>query len=239
MNVAITGGNTNWGAGIALAVSGDGVTVNSVTVQSPTSLLANLSIAADATQSARDVTATTPLGASNEVAMGTNVIVVGAAAAFPTVTSVQPSTVAWKMKRATMGDVARLAAVSKELPREATFRRLPSSHRVELLRLKVPENVERLASKAISGKLSVQKLRALIQKEVERTSAASDRGRKRTPTVVRAIEACLRAVRDEETGRLLFRRSDIDNITEEQVARAQTALASLEKRVADLRRLLG
>ena len=94
VNVAITGGNTNWGAGTTLAVSGDGVTVNSVTVQSPTSLLANLSISADATQSARDVTATTPLGDSNEVAMGTNVIVVGAAAAFPTVTSVQPSTVA-------------------------------------------------------------------------------------------------------------------------------------------------
>ena len=143
------------------------------------------------------------------------------------------------VSRTFLANALRLAAVSKELPREATFRRLPSSHRVELLRLKVPENVERLASKALSGKLSVQKLRALIQKEVERTSADADRGRKRTPTVLRAIEACLRAVRDEETGRLLFRRSDIDNMTEEQVARAQTALASLEKRVADLRRLLG
>jgi hypothetical protein len=48
----------------------------------------------------------------------------------------------------------------------------------------------------------------------------------------------LRALRDEETGKLLVRRSDVDDMTEEQLARAQTALASLEKRVVDLRRLL-
>ena len=75
-------------------------------------------------------------------------------------------------------------------------------------------------------------------REVERSNAGSDRGRKRTPQVLRAIDACLRALRDEETGRLLVRRSDIDEMTEEQLARAQTALASLGKRVADLRRLL-
>ena len=142
------------------------------------------------------------------------------------------------VSRTFLANALRLAIVSKELPSEATFRRLPSSHRIELLRLKAPENVERLASKAISGKLSVQKLRALIQKEVERSNAGSDRGRKRTPQVLRAIDACLRALRDEETGRLLVRRSDIDEMTEEQLARAQTALASLGKRVADLRRLL-
>jgi len=32
--------------------------------------------------------------------------------------------------------------------------------------------------------------------------------------------------------------SDVDDMTDEQLARAQTALASLEKRVVDLRRLL-
>ena len=94
VNVAITGSNTNWGAGTTLAISGDGVTVNSVTVQSPTSLIANLSIDSGATQSTRDVTATTPLGGTNEVATGTNIITVGPAASFPTITSIQPSTVA-------------------------------------------------------------------------------------------------------------------------------------------------
>jgi hypothetical protein len=142
------------------------------------------------------------------------------------------------VSRTFLANALRMAAVSKDLPRAATFRRLPSSHRVELLRLKAPENVERFASKAISQKLSVQKLRALIQKEVERGSGSSGRGRKRTPQALRAIEACLRALRDEEAGKLLVRRSDVDDMTEEQLARAQTALASLEKRVADLRRLL-
>src|SRR5262249_22578922 len=94
VNVALTGGNTNWGAGTTVSLSGDGVTVNSVTVQSATSLIATLTIAADATQSTRDVTATTPLGGTNEVATGTNIISIVPPASFPTVTSIQPSTVA-------------------------------------------------------------------------------------------------------------------------------------------------
>lgn len=57
--------------------------------------------------------------------------------------------------------------------------------------------------------------------------------------VIQAIEASLRALRDEDTGRLLVRRSDVDTMTEEQIARAQATLASLEKRVAELRRLMG
>lgn len=68
---------------------------------------------------------------------------------------------------------------------------------------------------------------------------ASGRGRKRTPEVLKAIEACLRVLRDEETGKLLFRRADVADMTEEQQARADAALKSLEKRVAELRRVLG
>ena len=142
------------------------------------------------------------------------------------------------MRSQNLANARTAAAISKDLPRGATFRRLPSSHRIELLRLKAPENVERLASRAISQKLSVQKLRALIQKEVDRDSAGLGRGRKRTPQALRAIEVCLRALRDEQTGKLLVRRSHVDEMTEEQLVRAQTALAWLEKRVADLRRLL-
>jgi hypothetical protein len=143
------------------------------------------------------------------------------------------------VSRTFLANALRIAAMTKELPRAAVFHRLPPSHRVELLRLKGPENVERLAGRAASDRLSVAKLRALIQKEVERTGTDSGRGRKRSPQVIRAIEACLRALRDEETGRLLVRRSDVDEMTEEQLARAQTALASLEKRVTELRRLMG
>jgi hypothetical protein len=56
--------------------------------------------------------------------------------------------------------------------------------------------------------------------------------------VLKAIEACLRVLRDEETGKLLFHRSDVTEMTDEQQAKADAALRSLEKRVAELRRIL-
>jgi hypothetical protein len=143
------------------------------------------------------------------------------------------------VSRTFLSNALRMAAVTKELPRSASFHRLPPSHRVELLRVKAPEQVERLAAKAVEARLSVQKLRALVQKEGDRTRSGAVRGRKRTPNALKAIEACLRTLRDEATGRLLFHRSDIDQMTEEQLARGQATLAVLEKRVAELRRLMG
>jgi hypothetical protein len=143
------------------------------------------------------------------------------------------------VSRTFLANALRMAAVMKELPRSASFHRLPPSHRVELLRVKAPEQVERLAAKAVQTRLSVQKLRTLVQKEGDRTRLGVVRGRKRTPNALKAIDACLRVLRDEATGRLLFHRSDVDEMTEEQLARGQAALAILEKRVAELRRLIG
>jgi hypothetical protein len=140
--------------------------------------------------------------------------------------------------RTFLANALRMAAVSKGLPRGASFIRLPPSHRVELLRVRSPEIVERLAAKAVGSNLSVQKLRALVRKQEDRGAAKAKRGRRRTPAVLKAIEMCLRALRDEDTGRLLFRRSDIDEMTDEQRARGQAALESLEKRIADLSRLM-
>jgi polyhydroxyalkanoate synthesis regulator phasin len=104
--------------------------------------------------------------------------------------------------------------------------------------VRAPEKLERLASKVVEGKLSVQKLRTLVQKEQEKAKDTSGRGRKRSPEVLKAIEACLRVLRDEETGKLLFHRSDVTEMTDEQQAKADAALRSLEKRVAELRRIL-
>ena len=66
LNVSITGFNTTFTSG-STANFGSGVTVNSLTFISPTSLLANVTIAANAGLGARDVTVTTggiPLTAS-------------------------------------------------------------------------------------------------------------------------------------------------------------------------------
>jgi hypothetical protein len=141
------------------------------------------------------------------------------------------------VSRTFLANALRVAAVQKQLPRGATFRRLPPSHRVELVRVGEPERIEQLASKAVDGKLSVQKLRTLVQKEQDKGKSVA-RGRKRSPEVLKAIEACLRVLRDEETGKLLFHRSDVSELTDEQQAKALAALSSLEKRVAELRRIL-
>jgi hypothetical protein len=143
------------------------------------------------------------------------------------------------VSRTFLQNALRLAAVSRGLPRGATFNQLPASHRVELLRVKAPERLEKLATRAVEGRLSVKKLRVLVQKAEVRSATAPGRGRTAAPSVSKAVEGCLRLLRDEETGKLLFRKSDISGLTEEQLERARTAFKLLDKRVEDLRRLLG
>jgi hypothetical protein len=133
----------------------------------------------------------------------------------------------------------RLAAVAKQLPRSSMFAQLPPSHRVELLRVKAPERREKLATRAMESRLSVQKLRVLVAKVAVRDQEHPGQGRRPTPGMLKAIEGCLRLLRNEETGKLLFKKGDAKQMTEEQSARAEAALQVLEKRVADLRRILG
>jgi hypothetical protein len=83
---------------------------------------------------------------------------------------------------------------------------------------------------------SVQKLRTLVQK-TETRSTAAPRGRVAAADVIKAIEGCLRLLRDEETGKVLFRRADVTDLTEEQWERANAAFKILAKRVAALRRM--
>jgi hypothetical protein len=138
------------------------------------------------------------------------------------------------ISRTFLVNALRMAVITKGLPKAATFNRLPPSHRVELLRVREPEKLQRLATRAVEGKLSVVKLRSLVQR-----AEPPGRGRRPSPGVLKSIEHCLRLLREEETGKLLFRRSDIAEMTEEQHARADAVLKTLEKRIADLRRILG
>lgn len=93
LSIEVNGSNTNFVAGqSALAVSGPGVTVNSVTVISPTILNANISVAPGATLGFRDLTVTTNLGAgSTETARGIGAINVVTAPTTPQTISVTPS----------------------------------------------------------------------------------------------------------------------------------------------------
>jgi hypothetical protein len=91
----------------------------------------------------------------------------------------------------------------------------------------------------MQSRLSVAKLRALVRKEADRRRSTSNRGRPRTPEVIKAIDSCLRSLRNEETSKLRFSRSDLAKLNEEQHARVGQALELLEKRVAELRRIVG
>ena len=83
-NVAIVGQNTNFAQGTTTASFGAGVTVNSLTVTSPTAATANISIAANATPGPRNVTLTT----GTEVATLTAAFTVTGA---PAITSLTPN----------------------------------------------------------------------------------------------------------------------------------------------------
>ncbi len=72
LNVVVTGSNTNFVNGITTVNLGSGITVNSVSVSSPTSLTANITIATAASTGLRNITVTT--GA--ETANGSNVFTV-------------------------------------------------------------------------------------------------------------------------------------------------------------------
>lgn len=90
--ITLKGGNTNWRNGTQVGFSGGGITVNSVNVLSPTSLVALVEIGAAAGLGMRDVTVTTPLGGGTETALGVGVVEVTTAPFFPAILSVEPST---------------------------------------------------------------------------------------------------------------------------------------------------
>jgi hypothetical protein len=95
IDVAITGANTNFQSASVLTFSGTGITLNFRLIQSATVMLANLTIAPDATLGFRDVIVTTDLGGGAvETATGVGAFNVTAVPTGPTITSVSPSSAA-------------------------------------------------------------------------------------------------------------------------------------------------
>jgi len=130
-----------------------------------------------------------------------------------------------------------MAVVVRSLPEGTPFWQLPPSHRVELLKLKDPERIETVAQKALDRGMTVRKLREVAKKQARRTR--STRGRKPLPEVLKALRRCVKLMRDEETGRLGFRRSDIDELDEEQGKEAAELAENLHRRAGELAKLLG
>lgn len=89
LDVAVIGTGFQPGAGATtVAFSGAGITVNTVTVNSTTSITANIDIGAGAATTLRDITVTNPVGT---VTMGTGVGLFQVTGPNPTITSIVPS----------------------------------------------------------------------------------------------------------------------------------------------------
>jgi hypothetical protein len=83
----------------------------------------------------------------------------------------------------------------------------------------------------------VQKLRELVRKERAK-SKKNPQGRKPTPTVVRVLTACAKLLRDQATGRLVFRKADFAELTPEQVEEVKELREMLLKRMEEVQKLL-
>lgn len=90
--VTLTGRKTNWRTGsTSVAFSDPKLAVQSVTVNSPTSLTVIVQVASDLTTGRYDATVTTALGSSTETAKGTSVLNVTSATTDPIITSITPA----------------------------------------------------------------------------------------------------------------------------------------------------
>lgn len=125
-----------------------------------------------------------------------------------------------------------VAVLELSLRPGSQFLQLPASHRVELLGVRDPVEVERLAGIAVDGKLSVHKLRALVRREVKRSS--STRGPKPVPAVVRLLRQVHRSIRSSN-GQVL---SESAELTGEQRAEACLLLAEVVRWLRELAALL-
>lgn len=141
------------------------------------------------------------------------------------------------VRRTFLANSLQLAAYSRRLSEGSPFLQLPPSHRVELLRLGAVEKVENLAATAVEKNMTVQKIREVVRKEREKHK--STRGRKPTPEILRALALCIRAVRNEDTGRLMFRQDDVNQLTEVQRGELKKMLESLTQRLGELSELVG
>lgn len=138
-----------------------------------------------------------------------------------------------------LSSAIRIAAVSRQLPTDASFTRLPVSHRVELLRLPEDE-IEPLAASVLKRALPVRELRdqvtaILASKETTRTR----RGRPRLPAIVKVVQALERTLAGDGLVGSSFRTDDAAKLSDAQRAEVKAAIERLSERIGHLRKLLG
>ncbi|MBI5531160.1 MAG: hypothetical protein HY898_00490 [Deltaproteobacteria bacterium] len=141
------------------------------------------------------------------------------------------------VRRTTLANALQMACLIRELPSHSPFLSLPPSHRVELLRAGSPARVDELAGRVLESKMTVKKIRETLRKE--RGKSKSKRGRKPLPPIVRTLRAAIKMLRDDTTGRLIFRRDDVDALRQEHLAQARADIDVVAKRIEEFIKLLG
>ncbi|MBI5531822.1 MAG: hypothetical protein HY898_03845 [Deltaproteobacteria bacterium] len=142
------------------------------------------------------------------------------------------------VSRTFLANAIGVAVMTKHLPKSSSFLKLPPSHKTELLGISTPEKAETLAAKVIEGKLTVQKLRELVRKERAK-GKKNPQGRKPMPTVVRVLTSCAKLLNHRETGRLVFRKADFAELTDDQREEVKELLLLFQKRLEEIQKHLG
>ena len=142
------------------------------------------------------------------------------------------------VSRTFLANAIGVAVMTKHLPRSSPILKLPPSHKTELLGVSTPEKAENLAAKVLEGKLTVVKLRELVRKERAKNKK-NPQGRKPTPTVVRVLTSCAKLLRDQTTGRLVFRKADFAELTPEQVEEVKELREVILKRMDEIQKAVG
>lgn len=114
------------------------------------------------------------------------------------------------------------------------FKQLPPSHQATLVPLREPEKVEKLAGKALSKKLSLRDLSALVTDELAKKEP-DGRGRKPRPVIVKTLSRSVKLF-TLESGRRSFTKAQVDELTDED---AKAALKTAKSLVESLNKLIG
>lgn len=129
-----------------------------------------------------------------------------------------------------------LAGLRRQLGEDSAFSRLPQSLAIELLPLRDPQHIERLATDVLSWPgFTVRNLRDAVRAMKPNTGS----GRRRKPRLVEAVEALARALGDGPNGQLELGADDVAALSPEQRESTRIALGYVRDRVAALREMLG
>ena len=128
-----------------------------------------------------------------------------------------------------------VAIMIRQLPQDAAaFKQLGPSHQVELLPLRDPMKVEKVAKEAVTNFWTVSRLREVVAKKRARTSKdESKRGRSPTPVIVKTLNRSLKLF-TLESGRRSFTNAEVKELDEQQKKDAVESAERLIEKLKDL-----